>query len=63
MSDEKCRALDGGKPCRRPVVALVTQTTRESKGQPAKQIAIYMCERHTKEIEATTTSKYTVTWL
>ena len=62
MSDETCGVSDGGKACDQPAAALVSQTTRESKGQREKEINTYMCEKHAKQIEATS-GPHTVTWL
>ncbi len=53
MPNETCGVIEGGRICNQPAVALVSQTTRETKGQPAKTIDTYMCERHTKRMEAT----------
>jgi hypothetical protein len=62
MSNEKCGVIDGGAKCNQPAVAVVSQETRESKGQPAKTIDIYMCEKHAKQTK-TTSGTSTVTRL
>jgi hypothetical protein len=59
---EACGVIDGGRVCNQPAVALVSQTTHGSKGQPAKTINTYMCEKHTKQMEATS-GPHTVTRL
>jgi hypothetical protein len=56
MSNETCEANEGGRRCNQPAVALVSQTTHESKGQPAKTISNYMCKKHAEQIKTTNKS-------
>jgi hypothetical protein len=60
MSNEICGVNEGGRECNQPAVALVSQQTHASKGQPAKTIDTYMCEKHAKQVE-TTSGSTTVT--
>jgi hypothetical protein len=52
MSNEMCEVVG----CNQPAVALVSQTTRGSAGQPAKTIKNYMCDKHAKGIQASNPS-------
>jgi hypothetical protein len=61
-SNQRCQVNNGRRFCNQPAVALVSQPTRESKGQPAKQIPSYMCEHHAKQIESSNPNA-TITWL
>ena len=53
MSDHTCGVNDGRGVCGQAAVALMTQKTLESKGQPSKTIETYLCEGHAKRMERT----------
>jgi hypothetical protein len=62
MSNERCVVIEGTRQCGLPAKALLSQKTRESKGQPSKTINTYVCERHAAQMEKTV-GPHTVTRL
>lgn len=49
--DEKCQVIECNRRCNRPVVAVLTQRTRGTKGQPSKMIQTYVCDDHAGRME------------
>jgi len=53
MANETCGVIEGTRQCGLPAVALLSQGTLESKGQPSKTVNTYVCEKHAAQMEKT----------
>jgi hypothetical protein len=53
MSNGTCLVNDGRGVCGQPAVALLSQKTLESKGQPSKTINTPVCGKHAAQMEKT----------